>query len=44
MAPEASSGAEALEILGCIVAGAGDWSIRMEEGSGFEVGEDGALE
>jgi hypothetical protein len=44
MVPEARSGAEVLEISGCAVVGAGNWSIGMEEGSRFEVGEDGALE
>jgi hypothetical protein len=44
MAPEAGSRAEALGISGCTGSGAGDWSIRMEEGLRFEVEEDGALE
>jgi hypothetical protein len=43
MASEAGSRAEALGISGCMVLGAGSWSIGTE-GLRFEVGEDGALE
>jgi hypothetical protein len=44
MAPEAGSGAKVLGISGCAESGASGWSIGTEEGSRFEVREDGALE
>jgi hypothetical protein len=44
MVSEPGSRAEVLRILGCAAPGASSWSIGMEEGLRFEVGEDGALE
>jgi hypothetical protein len=44
MVSEARSRVCTLGISGCTATGVGGWSIGMEEGLRFEVGEDRALE